>query len=763
MPITCPAASRHPLKRKAQVRPSVFYLLFLVTLLRVTAVTAETRRAVIIGINSYAVNPQADRTNDLDGAVNDAEAMAETLRTYHSFQSADIHVVLDKQATRARVMKEIQEHLIDRAQPGDISLFFFAGHGSYRDNLLSRELDHRDETIVPADTNRGVEDISDKELASLFNHVLDRHASLVGIFDSCHSGSIARGFAGERKTRFATPRANPPATDRTTPGPASVALPEERGALILAAAQDQQAAQERYVKGQPRGRFSSALQQLLNSGESGESVDSLFLRLRALMQAGGSVQEPAIAATKDRRLLTLWGSSAGTRGIREPPLVAVGRVTAEVVYLQAGFAIGLGGDATLVSTGSSAPTQLKIAEVLGPTRSRATVEKGKLGGVKPGDLFAIQAYGAPYLEPLRVFIPPQPPNRAQVDAMATRLSPLRSMNNMVWVKDPTESTPTHTLLWQDGQWVLREPQRPDVLLGVLPTLRKLLRELHSSGSSQVRLFFSAPLPAEQLPALASGPAGNIKRVEVTTVAAHADYILVGRLATRQLEYAWLLPGVEKAGRSGMPVRSEWGILDEASFVANLADDALRLARLKTWQSLDTPAGVHRFPYRLQLQDLNTHKYLALGTTIHRAEAYRPVLLATGAIQNVQPRYVYLFTLDANGGSTLLVPGREMSTGEILLPDSRDRGPAPLLIPLGHGFRCDQPFGTDTLILLTSATALPDPSVLVLMPLNRGLHANGACAHPLECLAVHINQNQTRSKLSAPVDWSIERLLLQCEP
>ena len=715
---------------------------------------AQVRRAVVVGINNYAVEPRTDRTKNLDGAVNDAEAMVETLRTFHGFKATDIHLLTDQQATRSRILKELQEHLIDPAQPGDISLFFFAGHGSYQENSKSREVDHRDETIVPADANRGVADIRDKELARLFNRVLDRKAGLVAIFDSCHSGSISRGIGDEGKLRFAVPRAAPAggtgAADDVGGPP-----PEERGALILAATQDQQPAQERFIKGQPRGRFTSALQQILNTSSPGEAVESLFLRLRALMQAGGSVQEPALASTKERRHKTLWGTAASEHGAR--PRVAVASVSAGAVVLQAGYAVGLGGGAALRSVGGT-PVQLQVTEVLGPTTSKATVRAGSASGVKPGDLFEIESFGAPYLEPLRVFLGVAPPRRAELDALLKALAPLRAPSGVALVADPTETTPTHTLLWLGGQWVVRDAKRHEQALGAQPTVAQVRKAVSpTEGGPPVRLFLSVPLPAEALATLPLGKPGSSRSVEVTPEPSRADYWLVGRAGASKPEFAWVLPGADKDSRPGVPLRSEWVGLGEGLSAA-LLDAALRLARLKTWQTLDTPPG-GRFPYRLQLQNLQTKQLVPPGTPVRSGETYRPVLLASGPVANVQPRYVYLFALDSSGGSSLLVPGPGMLAGENLVPDSRDGGAAPMLIPIGQGFAVSPPFGTDTLVLLASATALPDPSVLVIKPLHRGVQAASPCQNPLECLIFGINEDQTRSSQSAPADWSIERLVV----
>jgi hypothetical protein len=159
------------------------------------------RRAVVIGINQYAAPPGEvrgratggrDRWRDLRGAVHDAKAMRAILVARYGFRREDVRLLLDTDATRANILGSVKEHLIARSKPGDVSLFFYAGHGSQLLNPRSRETDRLDETIVPADSNRGAPDIRDKELRGLFNDVLDRGAELVAIFDSCSSGSITR-------------------------------------------------------------------------------------------------------------------------------------------------------------------------------------------------------------------------------------------------------------------------------------------------------------------------------------------------------------------------------------------------------------------------------------------------------------------------------------------------------------------------------------------------------------------------------------------
>ena len=140
---------------------------------------AAERRALLIGINRYQVNPATDRTQDLDGAVYDAEALSQLLQRLYGFRAQDTRVLRDQEATRDAILRAIDEHLVAPAAPGDLGVFYFAGHGSYVPNRGSRELDRRDETLVPADTNRGAPDLRDKELGARFSKVLDKGAQLV--------------------------------------------------------------------------------------------------------------------------------------------------------------------------------------------------------------------------------------------------------------------------------------------------------------------------------------------------------------------------------------------------------------------------------------------------------------------------------------------------------------------------------------------------------------------------------------------------------
>ena len=196
--------------------------------------TAQTRRALIIGINQYqsstgavidapsaidtphrtppskvARPPVSGRSRggwqNLEGAVPDALAYRQMLIDVYHVPPENIIFLTDKKnaqdtglhaagvATAQRILDTFQTHLIDEAKPGDISLFIYAGHGSRTHNDKSDEYDKLDQTIVPADSEDGTPDIRDKELSRLYQKAASKKILLTVIADSCHSGGLSRG------------------------------------------------------------------------------------------------------------------------------------------------------------------------------------------------------------------------------------------------------------------------------------------------------------------------------------------------------------------------------------------------------------------------------------------------------------------------------------------------------------------------------------------------------------------------------------------
>lgn len=639
------------------------------------------------------------RAGDLGGAVNDARALAKLLRTRHGFARSDIRLLLDERATRQAILAAIQEHLIDPARPGQVSLFFFAGHGSFVSNPGSAEPDRRDETIVPADANRGTADLRDKELAVLFNQILDRGARFSAIFDSCHSGSIARGLPGVSRAR--TVPSGPWKPDLPS---LSGLPPEERGALIFSAAQDGQLAQERYVDGQYRGLFSAALEKALATEPVDVSADRLFVRVRALMQGSGSAQEPVLAGIPSRRRQTLWGIEPGTH----QAAVAVSAVQRDHVLLQAGHDLGLGSSSLLRRLGPGTPVQLLVTKVLSPSQSLAVPLQGDARSVQSGDLFEVEHYGAPTPGGLRLFLGSAGPEASLLPQLARELQARSTEARVAWIWDPTESAPTHVLSWLSGQWSLRD-RASHVLRtwSARPPAEEVLSALREVPSP--RLFVQLPVSGELRRRIENSMESGSLRLLVADPTG-ADYLLVGRWNGENIEYAWIHPQADVEHPPGLlPVRSRWLGGQDEELVQEVLATAIRLERIHRWQTMTpphAPSAEDPFPYKLALRSIGSGQLHAPEQPLLGGQDYQLLLLWRAGERRVQPRYVYVFHLDEEARATLLFPPAAQGNVENLLPPETV-GSGPQQLALGAPLRIEPPYGWESFILLTSETAIPN--------------------------------------------------------
>ena len=120
--------------------------------------------------------------------------------------------MVNQRATKANILYRL-EYMIQRAEPGDVLVFYFSGHGSQiRDRNGDELTDSLDELICPYDMDWDretyiLDDDFDKLFASLPPDVL-----LEAFFDCCFWGAVsARADAGAAAAKPARRRALPPA------------------------------------------------------------------------------------------------------------------------------------------------------------------------------------------------------------------------------------------------------------------------------------------------------------------------------------------------------------------------------------------------------------------------------------------------------------------------------------------------------------------------------------------------------------------------
>lgn len=221
------------------------------------------KKAVVVGIDKY-YNPAWN----LQGCAMDAAVMSGMLQDHFNFPGDSVRLLLDERATKANIQIRL-DWLVRDAKPGDVLVFFYAGHGSQVRDRDGDELDDQmDEILCPHDLNWD-DPLSDDVLYDYFKRV-PRGVNLTVIFDCCHSGTATRslfvpvspdGEYGEpeyKKVRYIQP---PLDIEHRSRG---ISLPVKRlgetltqeNHILLAACTSYQEAQETRFEGQARGAFS---------------------------------------------------------------------------------------------------------------------------------------------------------------------------------------------------------------------------------------------------------------------------------------------------------------------------------------------------------------------------------------------------------------------------------------------------------------------------------------------------------------------------
>jgi hypothetical protein len=108
------------------------------------------------------------------------------LLSSHGFNDFKILTDLtDSKPTKVNILNELK-NLIVNAKAGDVLFFYYSGHGSYTYDMNKDEIDGKDEMLVSSD----LQPVLDDELKTILQNHLSREITIIGLFDSCHSGTI---------------------------------------------------------------------------------------------------------------------------------------------------------------------------------------------------------------------------------------------------------------------------------------------------------------------------------------------------------------------------------------------------------------------------------------------------------------------------------------------------------------------------------------------------------------------------------------------
>jgi hypothetical protein len=802
-------------------RPSLLPLALLLAF--AATASAQTKRALILGIDTYqptGTTAQHDPTctygrcelgsfQNLEGAVNDAQSIANTLTSpKFGFPAANVvlltnpapkqirpgEVVLPAdQTTHDGILAAMKKYLVDVPQPGDTVVFYDASHGSLRVNTAGEKLTVRgddgklvyvDSTLVPSDAYKGGYDVRDREMTRIFNAALNKGVHLTIIFDSCHSGGSTRGLTpGRTRSLPYDPR---PVTDPpdTLPNGARVPAPADRPdnpALVFSAVQqDQEANEADPTPDMPEahGAFTAALVETLQVLPANASASLVYQRVKAMLEGSGFAnQEPDLDAGSARRAQPLFGGVAGADSGKVRTAVLKVNDSGSV-WLDIGMVSGVGTGSEFTSLSGSTPVKVRIDAPLGVARSAASIVSPDNAKVQVGDVFELSKLVPAQTTALKFWVGPALP----AADIATAVAQIKAAG-IATISDPAEEAYTDVLSWNGSAWILThaagdaaaQPGHFTFFFGKKNGPANLGAQLTTAAlkahlAPGAKLWANLPPSKELAASLKLGDANSTAQTAASV--ADAGYILAGSIVKDGAGYTWFhkneyatvphpssdhSPGCSTT--SPYPVRTDW-VAESATAGATLTDYSQRLAKVHGWLQLsnNASAGASEASYfKLTLVPMTSTNAVDISSAVRQNEQYRLALKADSSVKD--PRWIYILDIDCHGKGSLIYP---LNYSENQYPGEGD---SDNLVVLRHAptLKVGAPYGIDTMVLLSTAQPLPDPSVLNFDGVARG--ATRGASNPLQQLLSGASSGSRglNAEVEVPTDWGIETQSLRSVP
>lgn len=274
---------------------------------------ATNRRALCVGINQFKNYPSAA----LQGCVNDANDMSALLQKLLGFQSSDITVLADGQATKANIISNLTD-MVDGAKAGKYSylVFSMSSHGTQVPDLHGDEPDRFDEAFCPHDLAQAGNDwdknyiIADDELRDLFIQ-LPPNVLLEVYLDTCHSGTGLKAIdmLFDRRPRYLPP----PSLEafRQVQGKRARGLSRgllEKGVvhhILWAACRDDQTSADANIGGGWHGAFTKYFCQEMYACNNSLPRSEVLNKVRGALVAGHYSQTPQLECEATKRQLKI--------------------------------------------------------------------------------------------------------------------------------------------------------------------------------------------------------------------------------------------------------------------------------------------------------------------------------------------------------------------------------------------------------------------------------------------------------------------------
>lgn len=725
---------------------------------------AQKKRALLVGINNYipieksGISDLFQKRNiqNLEGPVNDVNAIQSIISTKYDFAEKDIIVLINDTATRAIILNSL-ENLLQTSQPGDIVFFFYAGHGSQVFNSLSTEKDKMDESIVPADAWKpGIKDIRDKEFSAIFSKLIDKNIKLTVVFDCCYSGSLERG-PGMRKTlkRFAY-HSNEDAKDPSKPS-----SPEKKANadfLFLAASQDNEQAEELNNDfGQPMGVFTNALINALNQAPVSTAPEQVFTSLRSIIKSNGCRQEPVLRQSVDRKNRNFF--SISTASLPQKTMVAVSGIIHENVILQGGYALGIYPQTELQYIKGKDSLILIVDTVLGLNKAIAKVKTGSTTLIKPGEFCYVVNWVKSSAPLLKLYIPASKYDANDLAGFVKIIVQVGGRAGIKFTNDITRSEPEGSIYFQnDGFYLNRDD-------GQFPLFDMRIKALEDAVRNKRNIYVEFP-PAQSLTTALTAYFEKNKSIMLVKTPEDANYVVYGTIdEDGHIAYGLRASQVNPADSIGlMPLRTDsWSPehFPESLVADHIYNAALKLSKLRGWVHLSPPIkAVNRNAFHIELMDLRTKKIIAHNIYMLKdSVSFNLVMNKDYNEYPLLPAFLYVFSIDREGTMQLLFP--EVGNGN----NEDNRFPFYKQNKIDERkelfqYTVEEPVGTDQFFVLMTDQPILSPEYIFNQEGITSRNYKGANQNALLDLLNMGNEGYKSRSIITPENWALVKLLIK---
>lgn len=234
------------------------------------------KKALLIGIN------YENTSHELFGCVNDVFNMKEYLGKC-GYEDSNVRMLVESTATKANILESINWLVKDNVKDSKL-VFHYSGHGGYVRDDSGDEKDKRDEMIYPVDNTI----ITDDELRDALISPINTGATLISIFDSCHSGTVLDLKYTYNFSSSSTSTKYTILSDKKYKS-------TEGTVFLFSGCKDSQTSADSYEEGESQGAMTYVLLNSLKGLSEAVTLKKLFKGVLNLMKKKGYTQIPQLS------------------------------------------------------------------------------------------------------------------------------------------------------------------------------------------------------------------------------------------------------------------------------------------------------------------------------------------------------------------------------------------------------------------------------------------------------------------------------------